>query len=60
MFNKRQILKSFVNGEAISLSIDNEKREATFISFSQGILTLADNDGKEEEIPMNRISAITL
>lgn len=60
MFNKRQILKSFVNGEAISLSIDDVKREAVFIRFTQGILTIADTDGKEEEIPMDRITAITL
>ena len=60
MFSKRQILKSFVNGEAISLSIDDVKREATFIRFSQGILTIADADGNEEQIQMDRITAITL
>lgn len=60
MFNKRQILKSFVKGEAIFLSIDDVKREATFIQFTQGILTIADTNGNEEEIPMDRITAITL
>ena len=60
MFSKRQILKSFVNGAAISLSIDDIKREATLIRFPQGILTIADADGNEEQIPMDRTTALNL
>ena len=57
--NKKNILKSFVHGETIKLSVDGVERKSTFIRVSGRTLTLS-NDDKEEEIDLDRIDRITL
>ncbi|MDR2005331.1 MAG: hypothetical protein LBQ74_20095 [Prevotella sp.] len=57
--NKKNILKSFVHGEIIELSVDGVERKLTFIWVSGRTLTLS-NDDKEEEIDLDRIDRITL
>ncbi|MBF0648708.1 hypothetical protein IR083_07735 [Dysgonomonas sp. GY75] len=57
--NKKNILKSFVQGETIELSVDGVERKSTFIRVSGRTLTLS-NDDKEEEIDLGRIDRITL
>jgi hypothetical protein len=56
--NKTNILKSFVHGEIIELSVDGVERKSTFIRTSGRTLTLSNND-KEEEIDLDRIDRIT-
>ena len=59
MFNKKNILKSFANGETIKLSVDGKARESTFIRMSGRTLVLTENK-IEEEIDLDRIDRITL
>ena len=61
--NKSQfnVLKTFVKGETIEFKVENKPRSATFIHVShRGILTIADENGNEEEIELNKITSITL
>jgi|GEM_PF-4296579 len=57
--NKKAILKSFIQGETIKLSVDGKSREATFVRVSGRTLTVYDND-KKEDIDLERIDRITL
>lgn len=57
--NKKKILKTFIQGETIRLSVDGVSRESTFVRVSGRTLILSD-DGKEEEIDLDRIDKITL
>ena len=59
--NQYNVLKTFVKGETIELKVENKPRLATFIHVShKGILTIADENGNEEEIELNKITSITL
>ncbi len=57
--NKKKILKSFVHGETIKLSIDGLERKLTFIRVSGRTLVVSESD-KEEEIDLDQIDRITL
>ncbi|MDR1502282.1 MAG: hypothetical protein LBT43_07495 [Prevotella sp.] len=57
--NLKKILKSFVHGETIKLCVDGIERKSIFIRVSGRTLVLSD-DGKEEEIDLDRIDRITL
>jgi len=59
MFHKKNILKSFVHGNTITLTIDGKKRQSTFIRVSGRTLVLSEED-KEEEIDLDRIEHIRL
>lgn len=59
--NQYNVLKTFVKGETIEFKVENKPRLATFIHVShKGILTIADENGNEEEIELNKITSITL
>lgn len=58
--NKYRILKTFIEGETIKLSIDGEKYESTFVRVSNTHLILLTADGKNEAIELDRITSITL
>lgn len=59
--NQYNVLKTFVKGETIEFKVENKPRLATFIHVShKGILTIADENGNEEEIELNKITYITL
>jgi hypothetical protein len=59
--NQYNVLKTFVKGETIEFKVENKPRSATFIHVShRGILTIADENGNEEEIELNKITSITL
>ena len=58
--NQYNVLKTFVKGETIEFKVENKPRLATFIHVShKGILTIADENGNEEEIELNKITSIT-
>lgn len=59
-FSRYQVLKSFVQGEVIKLSVDGVKCEYTFVRVSNTHLFVSSAEGKEEEIDLGRISSITL
>lgn len=59
-FSRYRVLKSFVQGEVIKLSVDGMKCEYTFIRVSNTHLFVSSAEGKEEEIDLGRISSITL
>lgn len=59
--NQYNVLKTFVKGETIEFKVENKPRLATFIHVShKGIFTIADENGNEEEIELNKITSITL
>lgn len=59
--NQYNVLKTFVKGKTIEFKVENKPRSATFIHVShRGILTIADENGNEEEIELNKITSITL
>lgn len=54
------VLKTFVKGETIEFKVESKPRLATFIHVShKGILTIADKNGNEEDIELNKITSIT-
>lgn len=58
--NQYNVLKTFVKGETIQLKVEDKPRSVTFIHVSHvGILTIADENGNEEDIELNRITSIT-
>lgn len=58
--NQYNILKTFVKGETIQFKVGNKSCSATFIHVSHvGILTIADKNGNEENIELNKITSIT-
>lgn len=57
---KYRILKSFIEGEEINLSIDGIKCIYIFKRVSNTHLSLQTAEGKEEEIELDRITMITL
>lgn len=58
--NQYNVLKTFVKGETIQFKVEDKPRSATFIHVSHiGILTIADENGNEEDIELNRITSIT-
>lgn len=59
--NQYNVLKTFIKGETVEFKVENKPRLATFIHVShKGILTIADENGNEEEIELNKITSITL
>lgn len=59
--NQYNVLKTFIKGETVEFKVENKPRLATFIHVShRGILTIADENGNEEEIELNKITSITL
>lgn len=58
--SRYRILKSFIQGEMIKLSVDGVKCEYTFIRVSNTHLFVSSVDGKEEEIELRRILSLTL
>lgn len=59
--NQYNVLKTFIKGETMEFKVENKPRLATFIHVShRGILTIADENGNEEEIELNKITSITL
>lgn len=59
--NQYNVLKTFIKGETIEFKVENKPRSATFVKVShKGILTIADENGNEEEIELNKITSITL
>lgn len=60
--NQYNVLKTFVKGETIEFKVENKPRSATFIhvSYIGNSLTIADENGNEEEIELNKITSITL
>mgnify|MGYP006982186378 FL=1 len=57
---KYGILRSFIEGEEIRLSIDGIKCTRIFIKVSNRHLFLQTTEGKEEDIKLDRITMITL
>lgn len=57
---KYGILRSFIEGEEIRLSIDGIKCTRIFIKVSNTHLSLQTTEGKEEDIKLDRITMITL
>lgn len=57
---KYRILKTFLYGEKITLSILDIKQERVFIRVSCTHLTLLTDEGKEEDIELDKITSITL
>lgn len=58
--NQYNVLKTFAKGETIQFKVEDKPRSATFIYVSHvGILTIADENGNEEDIELNRITSIT-
>lgn len=58
--NQYNVLKTFIKGETVEFKVENKPRLATFIHVShKGILTIADENGNEEEIELNKITSIT-
>lgn len=57
---KYRILKSFIEGEEIKLSIDGIKCTRIFRRVSNTHLSLQSAEGKEEDIELDRITMITL
>lgn len=58
--NQYNVLKTFVKGETIEFKAENKPCLATFIHVScKGILTIADKNGNEEDIELNKITSIT-
>jgi hypothetical protein len=57
--NQYNILKTFVKGETIQFKVGDKPCSATFIHVSHvGILTIADKNGNEENIELNKITSI--
>ena len=59
-FSRYRVLKSFVQGEVIKLSVDGVKCEYTFIRVSNTHLFVSSAEGKEKKIELGKISSITL
>lgn len=57
---KYGILRSFIEGEEIRLSIDGIKCTRIFIKVSNTHLFLQTTEGKKEDIKLDRITMITL
>ncbi len=57
---KYRILKTFLYGEKITLSILDIKQERVFIRVSYTHLTLLTDEGTEEDIELDNITSITL
>ncbi len=57
---KYRILKTFLYGEKITLSILDIKQERVFIRVSYTHLTLLTGEGTEEDIELDNITSITL
>lgn len=57
---KYRILKTFLYGEKITLSILGIKQERVFIRVSYTHLTLLTDEGTEENIELDKITGITL
>lgn len=60
--NQYNVLKTFIKGETIEFKVENKPRSATFVkvSYIGNSLIIADENGNEEEIELNKITSITL
>lgn len=57
--NQYNVLKTFVKGETIQFKVGDKPCSATFIHVSYtGILTIADENGNEEDVELNKIISI--
>lgn len=57
---KYRILKTFIYGEKITLSMFGIKQERVFIRVTFTHLTLLNAEGNEEDIELDNISSIEL
>lgn len=57
---KYRILKTFLYGEKITLTISNILQERIFIKVSPTHLTLLTVEGNEEDIDLNSVTSIVL
>lgn len=57
--SRYRLLKTFINGEQIKLSIDGEKHKYIFVRVSNTHLTIKDGT-EQKEIELERITSVTL
>lgn len=58
-FTQYNILKTFIRGEEINFKIDNISYKSIFENVNRFTLTVI-NNGKKENIELNKITSITL